>query len=87
VFRVTPCSTLSRLDSTTDSLRASERYTEWTKSTLTALLKYYEITDRHNDMKVLTQYEEIIICIHNFNQKNAENYHLIQNNIFHNNVL
>jgi hypothetical protein len=35
------------LDSTTDLQRASERYTEWAKNTLTALLKYYEITDNH----------------------------------------
>jgi len=68
VFRVTSCSAVSRLDSTTDSQRASERYTEWTKTTLTDLLKYYEITDSHNDMKILTQHEETIICIHNFNQ-------------------
>jgi tellurite resistance-related uncharacterized protein len=39
----------AQLDSITDSQRASERYREWAKTTLKALLKYYEITDSHKD--------------------------------------
>lgn len=53
-----------------------------TSNTLTALLKYYKITNSYKDMKIITQNEEVlIICIYNFNQKkgtqlsyNSESY-------------